>query len=116
MSQRTMEVRARRVEGALVIDVKGEVDLFSSPKMRSAIIEALNSQQVSRVAVNFGEVRYIDSSGVATLVEGLQLARSKKCKFVLFGLQQRTREVLELARLDKVFDIRAGEVEALANP
>jgi len=111
-----MEVRARRVEGALVIDVKGEVDLFSSPKMRSAIIEALNSEQVSRVAINFGEVRYIDSSGVATLVEGLQLARSKNRKFVLFGLQQRTREVLELARLDKVFDIRAGEVEALANP
>jgi anti-sigma B factor antagonist len=111
-----MEVRARRVESALVIDVKGEVDLFSSPKMRSAIIEALNSEQVSRVAVNFGEVRYIDSSGVATLVEGLQLARSKNRKFVLFGLQQRAREVLELARLDKVFDIRAGEVEALAKP
>lgn len=116
MRERTMEVRSRRVEGALVIDVKGEVDLFSSPKMRAAIIEALNSEKVLRVAVNFGEVRYIDSSGVATLVEGLQLARSKKCKFVLFGLQQRTREVLELARLDKVFDIRAGEVEALANP
>lgn len=111
-----MEVRARRVEGALVIDVKGEVDLFSSPKMRSAILEALNNEQVSRVAVNFVEVRYIDSSGVATLVEGLQLARAKNRKFVLFGLQQRTREVLELARLDKVFDIRAGEVEALANP
>src|SRR5688572_20948642 len=111
-----MEVRSRRVEGALVIDVKGEVDLFSSPKMRSAILEALNNEQVSRVAVNFVEVRYIDSSGVATLVEGLQLARAKNRKFVLFGLQQRTREVLELARLDKVFDIRAGEVEALANP
>ena len=116
MGERTMEVKARKVEGALVIDVKGEVDLFSSPKMRSAIIEALNTEKVLRVAVNFCEVRYIDSSGVATLVEGLQLARSKKCKFVLFGLQQRTREVLELARLDKVFDIRAGEVEALANP
>ena len=116
MGQRTMEVRARRVEGALVIDVKGEVDLFSSPKMRAAILEALNNDQVTRVAVNFVEVRYIDSSGVATLVEGLQLARTKNRKFVLFGLQQRTREVLELARLDKVFDIRAGEVEALANP
>jgi anti-sigma B factor antagonist len=111
-----MEVKSRKVEKAVVIDVKGEVDLFSSPKMRAVILEALNNEQVSRVAVNFGEVRYIDSSGVATLVEGLQLARAKNRKFVLFGLQQRTREVLELARLDKVFDIRAGEVEALANP
>ena len=116
MGERTMEVKSRKVEKAVVIDVKGEVDLFSSPKMRAAILEALNNEQVSRVAVNFGEVRYIDSSGVATLVEGLQLARAKSRKFVLFGLQQRTREVLELARLDKVFDIRAGEVEALANP
>ena len=116
MGEKTMEVRTRKVQSVLVVDVRGQVDLFSSPKMRTAIIEALNSKQVSRVAVNFGEVSYIDSSGVATLVEGLQLARSKKCQFVLFGLRKGAREVLELARLDRVFDIRAGEVEALANP
>jgi anti-sigma B factor antagonist len=102
-------------KGNLVIDVKGQVDLSSSPKLRSAILAALNTPQLARVAINLGEVSYMDSSGIASLVEGLQHARTKKCPLVLFGLQQGPREVLELARLDKIFTIRATEPEALAD-
>ncbi len=114
MSKNKIEVSARRVENALVIDLKGHVDLFSSRSMRSAILEAINTGNVPRVAINLTEVDYIDSSGIASLVEGLQLARSKKCRLVLFGLQRDAREVLELARLDKVFEIRITELEALS--
>jgi anti-sigma B factor antagonist len=112
--RRSLQIETRRAQGAVVIDASGQVDLSSSPKLRSAVLAALNTKQVARVALNLTEVSYIDSSGVATLVEALQLARSKKCPFVLFGLQKGAREVLELARLDKLFDIRAGEPEALA--
>ena len=108
-----MELQTRAVRKTLIIDVRGEVDLFSSPKMRSAMVEAINSKEATQVAVNLSGVKYIDSSGVATLVEGLQLARSRHRAFVLFGLQQGAREVLELARLDKIFDIRATETDAL---
>ncbi len=110
-----MDVQTRKAQAALIIDLKGQVDLFSSPKMRSAILDAINSKQVRRVAINLTEVSYIDSSGVASLVEGLQMARSKSCRLVLFGMQQGAREVLELARLDKIFDIRMTEQEALAD-
>jgi len=109
-----MDVHSRRTEGALVIDVKGQVDLFSSPKLRSAILEAFNTQG-TRIAINLGEVTYMDSSGVASLVEGLQMARTKKRGLVLFGLHKGAKEVLELARLDKIFIIRATELEALAD-
>jgi anti-sigma B factor antagonist len=111
----SLDVRTRRAQDALVIDVKGPVDLFSSPQMRLAILEAIGSQQASRVAINMSEVSYIDSSGVSSLVEGLQLARARKCHLVLFGLQRGAKEVFELARLDKVFAIRATELEALAD-
>lgn len=114
MSKIKMEVFTRRVENAVVIDLKGPVDLYSSRQMRSAILEAINTGNVPRVAINLSEVSYIDSSGIASLVEGLQLARSKKCRLVLFGLQHDAREVLELARLDKVFEIRPTELEALS--
>lgn len=113
LSKTSIEVQTREVRQTLVIDIRGEVDLFTSPKMRSAIVAAFNSMDISQVAVNLGGVSYIDSSGIATLVEGLQLARSTKRRFVLFGLQKGAREVLELARLDKIFDIRATEIEAL---
>lgn len=109
-----MEVKIRKVGSSCVIDVKGQIDLSSSPKMRTAVLEAIKKGGVLRVAVNLSEVSYIDSSGIATLVEGLQRARSKNCQFVIFGLQQGAREVLEIARLDKVFEIRSNESEALA--
>ena len=110
-----MEILTRRAQDALVIDLKGAVDLFSSPKMRSAILEAIQTGSVPRVVINLSEVTHIDSSGVACLVEGLRQARQKKCRLVLFGLQHRTRQVLELSRLDKVFEIRSTEPEALAD-
>jgi anti-sigma B factor antagonist len=113
LSKTSIEVQTREVGRTLVIDIRGDVDLFSSPKMRSAILAAFNSAAVSQVAVNLGGVSYIDSSGIATLVEGLQLARSTSRRFVLFGLQKGAREVLELARLDKIFDIRATETDVL---
>ena len=115
MNKNKMEVLTRRAQNALVIELKGPVDLFSSPKMRSAILGAISTGNVPRVAINLSEVSYIDSSGIASLVEGLQLARSKKCRLVLFGLQHGAKEVLELSRLDKVFDIRSTELEALAD-
>ncbi len=58
-------------------------------------------------------VTYIDSSGIATLVEGLQLSRQTKARFALFGLRPNARSVLELARLHKVFTIFTTEEEAV---
>ena len=107
------EVTTREVGKTLIIDVRGKVDLFSSPKMRSAILEAIGNKGILQVSINLSGVTYLDSSGVATLVEGLQRARARPCRFVLFGLQDAAREVLKLARLDKIFEIRATEADAL---
>ena len=115
MGKDLIDVHTRSAKDAVVIDVKGQVDLFSSPKLRTAILAAVNTPQLTRVAINLSEVSYMDSSGIASLVEGLQHARVKKLMLVLFGLQQGPREVLELARLDKIFTIRPTEVEALAD-
>ena len=65
------------------------------------------------VLVNMSGVAYIDSSGIATLVEGLQLSRQTKTRFGLFGLRPNARSVLELARLHKVFAVFEDEAEAL---
>lgn len=113
MRTTSTEVKTRSIEKKLIIDVRGKVDLFSSPRMRSAILEAINNKGVSGVLVNLSEVTYLDSSGVATLVEGLQRARARQCPFVLFGLQEAAKEVLKLARLDRIFEIHDTEANAL---
>lgn len=109
-----MEVTVRYTESGAVISAEGDVDLYSSPKLREAIIEAVESK-LSPIVVNLADVTYIDSSGVATLVEGFQLSKEYGGKFRLAGISERAIEVLRLARLDRVFDICESEAEALGS-
>ena len=59
-------------------------------------------------------VRYIDSSGVASLVEGLKASRDVGSRFVLFGLNTTVREVLQLSKLVRIFEIYENEDQAVA--
>ena len=101
------------------MDINGDVTLYNSPEIRKVLMDALNKKGTERVVVNMSGVNYIDSAGVASLVEGLKLARSLKNAFALYGLNKHPREVLELTRLIKVFEIYDTENEAVngvANP
>jgi anti-sigma B factor antagonist len=89
--------------GFRVVSVGGEVDLSWSPQLRKAILDALATKKP--VAVNLSQVSYIDSSGIAALVEGFQQARGKNQRFALIAISSAVRAVLELARLDRVFPI-----------
>jgi len=91
---------------AIVILVEGEVDLNSSPELRTAILKAPSKASV--VAVDLSAVAYMDSSGVATLVEGLKNAGQNNGAFVLLSPSPPVMKVLQLSRLDSVFDIRAS--------
>lgn len=84
-----------------LVRVRGEVDLSWSQKVRKTILDGLG--KAKSVGVELSEVTYIDSSGIAALVEGFQNARGKGQKFALIGSSAAVRGVLELARLDRVF-------------
>ena len=84
-----------------LVRVKGEVDLSWSQQVRRSILDAL--AKAKAVGVELSGVSYIDSSGIAALVEGFQNARGKGQKFALIGASSAVRGVLELARLDRVF-------------
>ena len=91
-------------DGSL-IRVNGEVDLYSSPELRKVILKTIPSAD-GDLAIDLSEVTYIDSSGVATLVEGLRSAREKGIGFTLVAPSRAVMQVLELARLDSVFEVR----------
>jgi anti-sigma B factor antagonist len=65
------------------------------------------------VVMNLSKVRYIDSSGVASLVEGLKASRDSGSRFILYGLSTSAREVLQLSRLLKIFEVYDDEESAL---
>lgn len=96
---------ARQQGEYLVVAVSGEVDLSWSSELRTAILDALGKN--SAVLVELHEVSYIDSSGIAALVEGYQTAKSKGARFGLVSISGAVQAVLELARLDQVFPIYA---------
>jgi len=90
----------------VVVRLKGEVDLSWSQQVRKTILDALG--QCGKVGVELSQVSYIDSSGIAALVEGFQNARTKGGKFGLVAASNPVMSVLQLARLDKVFPLFAS--------
>lgn len=90
-------------QGFSVVTLKGEVDLNNSPDARKVILNCLKKNRP--VMVDLSAVVYIDSSGVASLVEGFQYARSNDLDFGLIGVSDTAMSVLKLARLDQVFHI-----------
>jgi anti-sigma B factor antagonist len=109
-----MQISIRRVDNTAIVDVSGDIDLASSPEVRKALLHEVRDNRRPRVVMNLSEVRYIDSSGVASLVEGLKASRDIGSRFILVGLSGPAREVLQLSRLVKVFEIYDTEGEALA--
>lgn len=87
-----------------IVEVEGDVDLYSSPQLRNVLIE-LTKDESRAILVDLGNVRYMDSSGVATLVEALQQVGKYSGQLKLANLKDAVKDVFELSRLDTVFDI-----------
>ena len=103
MSNGNNECTSETVGDYVLVRLRGEVDLSWSQQVRRAILDALGS--TGKVGVELSQVSYIDSSGIAALVEGFQNARGKGQKFALVAVSQAVMAVLQLARLDRVFPI-----------
>ncbi len=100
-----MELSRAEKGGTYTIAVTGEIDLYSSPDLRSAITKAIPSAAAA-LHIDLGGVEYMDSSGVATLVEGLRTSMERNVAFVLLAPSPPVLKVLQLSRLDTVFTIR----------
>jgi anti-sigma B factor antagonist len=96
-----------------IVALSGDVDLDSSPQVRSVLLESVRAKH--GVLVEMSAVSYIDSSGVASLVEAYQSARRGSTTFALVAVSDAAMRVLELARLDQVFSIHESVSEALGD-
>lgn len=104
-----------RVVGIVcVLDLEGEVDLYKSPEVRAELGKII-ARKDKAVVINFQKVSYIDSSGLATVIDAFQKTRIYGGKLVLTSLAKSVRSVFEVARLDKFFSIFDDEAAALAS-
>lgn len=107
-----MDIETRNEPPFRIVRLAGDVDLHSSPQARQAILDAVKSG--TPTLVDLSAVSYMDSSGVASLVEGYQTARKQGVEFGLAAPATAAMNVLKLARLDKVFPIHASVAERVA--
>ena len=98
-----MEHEITEREGTVIVGFSGDVDLQSSPEARKILLECVARKMP--VLVDLSRVDYIDSSGIASLVESLQTARKGGGNLFIVSASEAALKVLELARLDKVFTI-----------
>ena len=110
-----MQIAARLAIGGTILDITGDIDLAHSPAMRKALLLEIKEKKTPKVFLNLEKVRYIDSSGIASLVEGLKASRDQGSRLILYGLSKTVREVMELSRLQKIFEIHDSEAQALAS-
>ncbi len=100
----------RNVSDHAVVDVKGEIDVYTAPKLREKLIELVSEGRYN-VIVNLEGVDFLDSTGLGVLVGGLKRLRSNDGEMSLVSTQSRILKVFEITGLTKVFAIH-DSVEA----
>src|SRR5256714_8650710 len=96
-----------------VLPLEGEIDLHVSPEVAESL-RTIIANKPKQVVVDLTKVTYLDSSGLAVLIEGMQNVQEYGGKFALAGMQESVKHIFEIARLDQVFQIFPTVDEALA--
>jgi len=107
----TFKIKSKEKENIGVIIVEGEVDMFSSPELRDKLLPFF-TKKIKGIIVDLTGVLFMDSSGIATLVEGLQWSRKENKEFILTGLGTNVLNALSLTKLDNVFNIKTNTENA----
>ena len=96
-----------------VIDVQGEIDMYTAPRLRELLID-LVSQGSYQLVVNLGKVGFLDSTGLGVLVGGLRRVRAHDGSLDLVCTQQRILKILKITGLTEVFAIYKTVDQAIA--
>jgi anti-sigma B factor antagonist len=96
-----------------ILPLEGEIDLHVAPQITGSLAK-IAAEKPAHVVVDLSGVTYIDSSGLAVLIEAMQNVKRYGGDFALAGLQESVRPIFEIARLDQVFRIFPDTASALA--
>ena len=86
-----------------VLVIEGEVDMMSAPVVRDTLVP-LFQDTMRGVVVDLSGVTYMDSSGIATMIEGLQWSTREGKRFIVSGLSEQVMDVFVLTNLKDVFE------------
>jgi len=107
-----MKCTQAKKNNTVVCALSGEINLDTSPELRK-FCAGLLAKGEKNMVLNFKDVGYVDSSGLATLIELFQKIKEKSGSLKLCSLSDKVKSVFELTKLDRVFKICPSEEDAL---
>ena len=96
--------------GGDTVALNGRITIENSGEMRRALSKALRAKPAN-LSVDLSQVPYIDTSGLATLVEAFRIARKQGTRLTLGGIQDQPRYLLEITHLDRLFNTVGQEAD-----
>jgi anti-sigma B factor antagonist len=97
-----------------VLVIEGEVDMMSAPDVRDTLVP-LFLESMRGIVVDLSGVTYMDSSGIATMIEGLQWSTREGKRFIVSGLNKQVMDVFVLTNLKDVFEFAQNSQSAFDN-
>jgi len=108
-----IETKLRHLDDVPVLDVTGEIDIYTTPQFKDAVSAAIDEGKPS-IIINMVDVTYMDSSGFGTLLSATKRLRPVEGGLYLTGCNEAISRMLQITRLNTIFGIFATEEEAVA--
>ena len=109
-----MQINCEETGGVSIFRMEGDIDINTSPDIKKSF-DKIVSDKKDKIVINLKGVNYVDSSGLATLVEILKNLRAYGGKLKLSNLSSKVRGLFEITKLDKLFDIVDEEADAVSS-
>lgn len=107
-----MQTQVEKANGVAVLSLEGEINVTNSMKLRETLIKVVN-EGLNKVLVDFEKVTFIDSSGLAVLIEMVKLLKEKSGKLALSNVNKQIRGIFEITKVHKLIDIYDNREAAL---
>ena len=93
------------------ISVTGRLVMESSPRFRASLMNAIRTATTAVLVIDLSALSYLDTSGVATLLEAARVASSRRVRLRVIGLTGEPRMLAQIAELDVIFRAYGSDLE-----
>ena len=108
-----MEIQVEKIDEDALIKLSGRLDMNTSPDLRKTALTLFTKRKSKNLTIDFANTSYIDTSGLATLVEILVTAKEQRAQLTLSGLNEKVRYLLDVNGLTGFFRIEGSTREKL---
>ena len=110
-----LELETTQRDGVAVLTLRGEIDVYTAPRMRQAIVDLVDAGSLN-IVVDMEKVDFLDSTGLGVLVEGLKRVRTRNGNLSIVVTQDKILKIFDITGLNKAFPIHGSLEDALKEP